>query len=795
MKTSDFSLPLNSVKLRENLEKQFGTRVNLENYDRVELEDIRNKLRTRIFQQESSAKINELLTNEAYQKDKAMLELLNTKIKEMLGEAKKSEKKPDWLLAAQLKAEKKAGKIEEDNEVPIGVRSLYTKMYAKHGGTAAKAKSAEAKAYAEVEKKYGKEMADKLKAYHKSNVTEEFANTCKCKACGKSFKVEKNGVKLSDCGQHKGLRAIKVMAESVYTTEKQILTRIRQIMHDRKLSGTESNAGELHRLKQQLKNMRSNQDDEFSKQNMTENEITGPKVHDFSHMSDGDIYDQTQWDDTIRDGDVLIGSKGAGILVDAWPVVVTGHMEEFHKLSPDISWEEFEDGKYAKSAELAQSQAKGSSNLNENDIEDDKLYVVNTKTNEIVSGPYDNAGEIPLRLMGYDGGHKVLSGGELKVMDEDLQDRVTASQRRLPTGQLASDGETALARKKKDQEAQAAAQQKTLSRPTKFKEESQDHPDKEQDQALIRAMVKPDCMKKEELAEMNNDNDTMDLYIKNPDFGHPDDIFEEQMVDIVVHYYVDRYAPGYESGVHVETVEYGDPETGDIREVDFSKLSLSMQDQIETEVVRNLERQRDSYGEYEESMQVQPNKEYNMKESKKAFKQNVKMVNEAINYLLAEDKEEEAKTITAAGDMVNDFTSWANRLGQYQTKVMIDLSDAIKKEFGAQKAEEFKQTVEPALSSALEVLTHQREIISNAVAVLAGSASADSMIGAEPPMTGDEDDMSGMQEPPMEPSDADQMNEPEDEFSTAATGREMRESNYDRKLRESHSILSKLASR
>ena len=49
------------------------------------------------------------------------------------------------------------------------------------------------------------------------------------------------------------------VAEGSYTTEKQILTRIRQIMYDRKLSGTESNAGELHRLKQQLKDMRSQQ--------------------------------------------------------------------------------------------------------------------------------------------------------------------------------------------------------------------------------------------------------------------------------------------------------------------------------------------------------------------------------------------------------------------------------------------------------------------------------------------------------------------------------------------------------
>jgi hypothetical protein len=68
------------------------------------------------------------------------------------------------------------------------------------------------------------------------------------------------------------------------------------------------------------------------------------------------------------------------------------------------------------------------------------------------------------------------------------------------------------------------------------------------------------------------------------------------------------------------------------------------------------------------------------------------------------------------------------------------------------------------------------------------------MMGAEPPMTGDDED--GM--PEMEPADADQMNEPEDEFSAsdaAGAGREMRESSYTRKLRESHSILTKLASR
>ena len=65
---------------------------------------------------------------------------------------------------------------EEVSTPPIGVRSLYTKMYAKHGGTASQAKDAQSKAYAEVEKKHGKEMRNSLEAFHKKNMNEEMDN-------------------------------------------------------------------------------------------------------------------------------------------------------------------------------------------------------------------------------------------------------------------------------------------------------------------------------------------------------------------------------------------------------------------------------------------------------------------------------------------------------------------------------------------------------------------------------------------------------------------------------------------
>ena len=185
-----------------------------------------------------------------------------------------------------------------------------------------------------------------------------------------------------------------------------------------------------------------------------------------------------------------------------------------------------------------------------------------------------------------------------------------------------------------------------------------------------------------------------------------------------------------------------------------------------------------------------------LEESNRTFKQNVRIVNESLDRLLAEDEEGKAKAITAAGDMVNDFTSWMQRVGQFQTKTMIELADAIKADFGAQEAEQFKQGVGPALTATLDALTQQREAISQAVAVLAGEATAETPMGAEP----------GMEEPGMDMSKPDMMNpEPAgDEFAASdaaaggdeTAGREMRESKEQRrarKLAEAHSLMAKLA--
>jgi hypothetical protein len=146
-----------------------------------------------------------------------------------------------------------------------------------------------------------------------------------------------------------------------------------------------------------------------------------------------------------------------------------------------------------------------------------------------------------------------------------------------------------------------------------------------------------------------------------------------------------------------------------------------------------------------------------VKESELKHRAYQQFIAEGIATYIAEDEEGKAKSITAAADMVNDFTSWMQRVGNYQTKSMIELADNIRANFGMQEAEQFKQSVAGALEGALAALTSAREEINNAVAVLAGEAPAEEQMGMDDSM-----DTGMEQEPGM-----DDMNPAPDEFASA----------------------------
>ena len=517
MKTTDFNKKITSSKLKENLDKQFGAKVNLEKYSREQLEDIRNKLRTRVFQQEGSAGINDLLTNETYQKDKAMLQLLNTRIKEMLGEDIKKLK----------------DKMVELSEAKKGVRAPKHKIHSQ--GTAAKDWDGDGKKESPKDEVWG----SRAKAAAKAG--KPFSEAAK----PDFLDMDKDGDKKEPM---KKAAKEKKMKEGWDEMEKDVKSR----------------------------------------------------QHDTS---------------TMKPGEKKTSSTGGTITKTKTGLTHTA------------------------------GKSYGGSEAPATPDSDKKLMKKDKKVKEAEE-----------------------KCGECGMWE---------SKCKCPTNE--------------------AAPSAGLSK-------------KEKSAVVKKAKA-------------------------GGDIGEPGKGFKKVA------------AAAKKGGAK-------DPE---------AVAAAAMWKNVKRENVET-------------------------------FKQHVRIVNEGLTRLLAEDEEGKAKAITAAGDMVNDFTSWMQRVGQYQTKSMIELADAIRADFGAAEAEAFKQAVGPALSATLETLTQQRESISQAVAVLAGEAAPTEPMGMEPG--------ADMEEPRLDTSAPDEMNpEPAgDEFAASdaaagagTPGREMRESQFARKLAESHSIISKLA--
>ena len=83
------------------------------------------------------------------------------------------------------------------------------------------------------------------------------------------------------------------------------------------------------------------------------------KVVDLRGIPEELLYDETQCNEEIKDGDVLLCDNGVGIMVKAWPVSVSSNMYDFHVLSKGLTWETFKGGKYFDSYKLVLAQNFG----------------------------------------------------------------------------------------------------------------------------------------------------------------------------------------------------------------------------------------------------------------------------------------------------------------------------------------------------------------------------------------------------------------------------------------------------
>ena len=86
--------------------------------------------------------------------------------------------------------------------------------------------------------------------------------------------------------------------------------------------------------------------------------------------------------------------------------------------------------------------------------------------------------------------------------------------------------------------------------------------------------------------------------------------------------------------------------------------------------------------------------------------------------------ENQSELILAAKDMMDKVTAFLEDLAKMKTESMLELSDRIRDEMGADKADAFAQKVKPALESAEQTLTSTRTELDQAVRILTGEEIA-----------------------------------------------------------------------
>jgi hypothetical protein len=94
MQINEFNRPVTAKTLNESLAKKFGYKIQLEQFTDVQLEDARNKLRTRISQYELSESYDSVLESPEYQKTRMFLDVVN---QEILEREMNEGAKPDFL--------------------------------------------------------------------------------------------------------------------------------------------------------------------------------------------------------------------------------------------------------------------------------------------------------------------------------------------------------------------------------------------------------------------------------------------------------------------------------------------------------------------------------------------------------------------------------------------------------------------------------------------------------------------------------------------------------------------------
>ncbi len=150
--------------------------------------------------------------------------------------------------------------------------------------------------------------------------------------------------------------------------------------------------------------------------------------------------------------------------------------------------------------------------------------------------------------------------------------------------------------------------------------------------------------------------------------------------------------------------------------------------------------------------------------------------------------ENQSELILAAKDMMDKVTGYLEELATMKTESMLELSDRIRDEMGAEKADAFTQKIKPALDTAEQTLTATRAELDQAVRILTGEETVSEPMGTvDEPLDAAGDELDTLNAPASDEFAATDANA----GGTEPEGRQKRES---REVFESSSrIYSKLA--
>ena len=127
MQIREFSKPVTAAKLNESLAQRFGSKINIDAFTTEQLQDARNKLRTKVFNVETTESFD-AVQNTEYSKNKMFLDVLNAALNERddvavaIDEAieqvnEGEEDKAELVMAAKDMVDKVTGWMEDTAEM------------------------------------------------------------------------------------------------------------------------------------------------------------------------------------------------------------------------------------------------------------------------------------------------------------------------------------------------------------------------------------------------------------------------------------------------------------------------------------------------------------------------------------------------------------------------------------------------------------------------------------------------------------------------------------------------------